>query len=252
MMILLFLTLWILSVYVLCRKCRGTFTPGNAFRESQIARELLQVQVEVQNSVLRQIADDLQDHIGQLLSVAHVNLNILEDTKQIDENRDYIAQANEMISHSIINLRFIEEKIGGDFLKNFKLAENLSSELIRIRKAGSLSTELAISGKKYTLGYEKEIVLFRISQEIINKIKRHSNVTNILVHLRYNTDQFVMHLSDNGVDLDPKSNTDGTAEDFPGLAEVKRKAEVIGGRVVLRALAGEGSAIDVFLPVNNP
>lgn len=238
-------------MFVLCRWCMEKFI-RNVYRDAQVTREILQAQVDVQSSALRQIGEELHNHVGQLLAVAHIKLDMLEETQQTGENLCYITEANEMVSYSIKDLRNIGKRIGGDFVKDFKLADNIASELIQIRKASGLATELTISGEKYALGYEKEIVLFCISQEILNNIKQHSKATNIFVQLRYKSDQFVMHLSGNGIGFEPKLNASATGDEYSGLARIERKTEIIGGQFVLRSVPDKGTTIEIFLPLDNP
>jgi len=213
---------------------------------ARYAQEILQTQIEVQNFTLQQIGQELHDNIGQLLFVAKINLNILEDTEQITENKERITQANEIISLSINELRALTKSFDGDFVKDFGLQDSLAHELIRIRKTKKFQTEITTSGEKYLLGYEKEIVLFRISQEIFNNTMKHAGATIIQVHLTYEKEEFKLEVTDNGkgFDLQVVKNKE-LKFSGSGLRNMQRRAELIGGKFTLETSPGQGTKIEI-------
>lgn len=247
-MILLLAALPLVLICFLCQKRKSKLVRKKIGDDAGYSQEILQAKVDVQNSILRQTGKELHDHIGQLLSVAHISLNMLKETKQPDENQGYIIQADEMVSRSITDLRVIAENLNGDFAAHFNLADSLSTELARIQKMAKLSTGMLISGNKYSLGYEKEIVLFSISQEILNNIKKHSKANDIFVELRYATNRFVLILSDNGVGFESNSVE---REHAGGLAGMARRAVTIGGNFKIRSTPGKGTTIEILLPVDH-
>lgn len=117
---------------------------------AQYLQEILQTQIEIQNSTLQQIAQELHDNVGQLLSVAKINLNILEDYQHIDEVQACIDQTNELIGQVIDDVRALTKSFDGDFVKDFGLEDSVSQELLRIRKTNKYVTELIVSGNRYS------------------------------------------------------------------------------------------------------
>jgi two-component system NarL family sensor kinase len=216
---------------------------------AQFSQEILRAQLEVQNSTLQQIGEELHDNIGQLLSVAKINLNILEDTEQSIDNQGYIRQTNEIIGQSITDLRALTKSFDGDFVKDFGLEESLSHELLRIRKTNKYQTELVVSGSRFSLGYEKEIVLFRIGQEVLNNILKHARATKILAQLTYESKKFIFCLQDNGRGFEYLATENkGLKQSGAGLRNMKRRAELIGAHFNLTSEPGKGTRIEIELP----
>ena len=214
----------------------------------QYAHEILQTQIEVQNSTMQQIGAELHDNIGQLLFVAKIHLNVLQESDQDPENQQRIVQAHEIIGLSIAELRSLTKSFDGDFVKDFGLEESLSHELLRIRKTNRYETEMNVLGERFALGYEKEIVLFRIAQEVFNNIMKHAKAASIKVMLTYEPGKFILSIKDDGKGFDyPSFEVEGLKSSGAGLRNMRRRAELIGGKFSLTSSLGNGTQITVEL-----
>jgi two-component system NarL family sensor kinase len=217
--------------------------------KAKFAEEILKSQVEVQNSTLQQIGQELHDNIGQLLSVAKINLNILEETEQKEENCHYIRQTNEIIGQSINDLRSLTKSLDGNIVQQFGLQESISHELQRIRKTRKFQTEITVTGDVYSLGYDREIILFRITQEILNNSIKHSGAKNIHVRMIYASDKFSIYLHDDGKGFDPEAVLKRKlADSGSGVRNIQRRTEMIGGSCNLETAPGKGTKIEIELP----
>lgn len=163
-------------------------------------------------------------------------------------SHERVVQANEIISLSLDELRALTKSFDGDFVKDFGLEESLVQELLRIRKTKKFETEFNVLGEKYSLGYEKEIVLFRISQEVLSNIMKHSKAQNIKVLLEYEREQFMLCITDNGIGFETQSNdVKELKRSGSGLRNMRRRAELIGGELFLQTHPGEGTKIKIEL-----
>jgi two-component system NarL family sensor kinase len=205
-------------------------------------QEILKSQIEVQNQTLQHIGQELHDNIGQLLSVAKINLNVLEESDHSEHEN--IKQTNEIITQSINDFRALTKSLDGDFVHDFGLEESISHELQRIRKTKRFETEISVLGTKRKLGYETEIILFRIVQEVLNNSLKHSKATNIDVILHYFPTTFELSVKDNGKgfeleNIQSKSiNLSGA-----GLRNMQRRMELIGGKCTINSVLNKGTAV---------
>lgn len=248
--LMLLLVLFLILFTLLFQKRQFKYKQEKAALHARYAQEMLQTQIEVQNTTLQQLGQELHDNIGQLLSVARINLNILEEMEHGSEAREYILQTNEVIEHSIEDLRGLTKSLDGDFVKNFGLEESLAHELLRIRKTNKFQTELSVHGERYTMGYEKEIVLFRVSQEVLNNVLKHSRATCITAELHYHPETFSLLLHDDGIGFDPeKIRNNPLTESGAGLRNMERRTEMIGGRFRLTSSPQTSTSIRIDVPV---
>lgn len=205
-------------------------------------QEILKSQIEVQNQTLQHIGQELHDNIGQLLSVAKINLNVLEESDHAEH--DNIKQTNEIIAQSINDLRALTKSLDGDFVHDFGLEESISHELQRIRKTKRFETEISVLGTKRKLGYETEIVLFRIVQEVLNNSLKHSKAKNIEVILHYFPTSFELTVKDNGKGFEFE-NIQSKPLDLSGagLRNMQRRMELIGGKCMINSVLDQGTEI---------
>ena len=205
-------------------------------------QEILKSQIEVQNQTLQHIGQELHDNIGQLLSVAKINLNILEESD--NEELVFIKQTNEIITQSISDLRALTKSLDGDFVKDFGLEESISHELQRIRKTRRFQTEISVLGEKRKLGYEREIVLFRIVQEVLNNALKHSKAKNLTLILHYFPKSFTLNIQDNGKGFDLEDvNQKSISQSGAGLRNMQRRMELIGGKCSISSEIGKGTEV---------
>jgi signal transduction histidine kinase len=215
--------------------------------KAQYDQEILKSQLEVQNATLQNVGRELHDNIGQLLSVAQINLNVLEESQTDDEG--YLKQTNEVISQSIAELRALTKSLDGDFVQDFGLEQSLSHELQRIRKTRKFETEISIHGDKKTLGYEKEIVLFRVSQEILNNALKHSKAKNLTILIQYSPQSFQLIIADDGLGFDLQSiNQQEMSLSGAGIRNIQRRIALIGGTIDIDSKLNTGTKISINLP----
>ena len=247
--IILLLLLFLSLFFFIFQKRQLQNNQEKAALQAQFSQEILKSQIEIQNSTLQQIGQELHDNIGQLLSVAKINLNILEGTNQSEENQEYIKQTNEIIGQSIQDLRSLTKSLDGDFVQQFGLQESVTHELQRIRKTKKFETEIIQLGETYMLGFEKEIILFRIFQEFLNNSLKHSEAKNIKVKFTYEPEFFKLRITDDGKGFDyEKLNTHKLFDSGAGLRNISRRCEMIGGICKLESILGEGTRLDIELP----
>jgi two-component system NarL family sensor kinase len=248
-LLVLLLVSFLMTFFFLYQRRRIHHIKEKATLQAQFSQEILKSQIEVQNSTLQQIGQELHDNIGQLLSVAKINLNILEVTDQDEENREYIKQTNDIIGQSIQDLRSLTKSLDGDFVQQFGLQESITHELQRIRKTKKFETEIMQQGETFPLGFEKEIILFRIFQEFINNSLKHSAAKNIKVKFTYAPDQFKLCIFDDGKGFDyGKLKTNKMFDAGAGLRNISRRCELIGGNCKLESYPGKGTQLDIELP----
>ena len=233
------------------KKKRGYFQEKAALK-AQYEQEILTSQLEVQNATMQHIAEELHDNIGQMLSVARINLNVVEEFGEGVDRREFIRQANELIAKSIQELRALTKSLDGDFVEDFGLTESIAQELQRIRHTGIFGTELRTSGEAYSLGFQREIVLYRIVQEVINNAIKHSEAKQVTVEIYYTTNLFSLIISDDGKGFDYQNLRENKmSKTGAGLRNIHRRTELIGGICQLISLPGTGTTITITLP-NEP
>lgn len=163
--------------------------------------EVLESQIEVQKQAFERIGSELYDNVGQMLSVAKIYLCTLEESALNEEQQNYVKQINEIVGKTIIDLRTLIRNLEAYLANNFDFSSSLGVELQRIRKTKKDTSELIITGTPRSLGYEKEIVLFRIVQEIMTMLLA-SGASGLHAELHYTARQLLISIQYEGMKAD--------------------------------------------------
>ncbi|HTD99130.1 MAG TPA: ATP-binding protein [Mucilaginibacter sp.] len=208
--------------------------------------ELVKSQMEIREQTMQTIGADLHDNIGQLLSLTSLTLNSVE-LNNADKARQKIDAALDLTSRSIKEMRLLGKLLQGEQLIGLGLVEAIRHEINWMEKAGQYEIEYIIAGEKIgNSNPDKDLILFRITQEILNNIIKHSQADRIKIKLEYQEESLQLQITDNGTGF----NVEALPEEQRGmgLQNIQKRAGIIGGEVIIRSQPGEGTSIDIFIP----
>lgn len=211
--------------------------------------ETIQVQFETEEQTLLRISQEIHDNIGQILSLVKLNLNTcdLEDCSPDFKNK--IVTTKNLVSKAITDLRQLSKSLNSQHLSRSYLSEALGHELNIINKTGIYSTEIKINGEERTIDPQKQLIIFRISQEVLNNIIKHAKATNIEVTLDYDTEFLNMVIRDNGIGFDMPINETGLSNRGNGLGNIYHRIKVIGGKADIKSERNKGTAVELNIPI---
>ena len=151
---------FIIAFLFLYRKKKEQHIFEKQLMQTQFHQALLQTQIEIQEQTLKTISQEIHDNIGQVLSLAKLNLNTLqpgEETKLIDTKN--------LVSKAINDLRDLSRSLHGDKIAELGLQESVAGELKILQNTGQYATELKITGEPYKLAPQKEMVLLELCKK---------------------------------------------------------------------------------------
>jgi two-component system NarL family sensor kinase len=209
-------------------------------------KTILQSRIEVQEQTMQTIGADLHDNIGQLLSLTSLTLSSVE-LKDITKAQQKIDAARDLTLQSIKEMRLLGKLLQGDQLISMGLEEAIRYEISWIEKSGKYGVFYAEDGEKPEHNnHDKDLILFRILQEVLNNIIKHSFATQINIKLEYKACGVDLQIIDNGTGFDPYKLSDD--QKGMGLHNIQKRAEIVGGEVFIQSQPGEGTCIDIYIP----
>ncbi|MEO5995201.1 MAG: ATP-binding protein [Chitinophagaceae bacterium] len=217
--------------------------------EHKKEQEVLKAQLEIKEQTLKNISQEIHDNIGQVLSLVKLNINTM-NLEETDKLKEKILTAKLLITKAIHDLRSLSKILDSDYIIEKGLFQSIEYELQLVNKAGSYKTELLTDGVPYRLNHNRELILFRIFQEVINNIIKHAGATIIRAELAYKADGFTLKISDNGqgFDLTPLHKNDNF--DFGlGIRSMQKRANLIGADFNIQSSIGGGTQVNVVLPM---
>ena len=248
--VLVLLVLFIISFALIYQRRQLQYYQEKQAMQAAFAQEILQSQLEVQNQTLQYVGQELHDNLGQLLSVVRFGLNSLEENPLATGVHPQISETNDVVAQAINDLRALSKSLDGDFVQDFGLSESLAHELQRIKRTRRFEPDLTIQGEPYSLGYQKEIVLFRIVQEVLNNAMKHAEAKHLGVILQYKPAQFTLSISDDGKGFDYERITQQElSKAGAGLRNIRRRSELIGGTCTYQTAPNQGTKVLIELAV---
>ena len=201
-------------------------------------QELLKTQLEIQEQTLRNISQEIHDNVGQVLSLAKLNLNTM-DLSKTEQLKDKIDNTLEQVSKAINDLRDLSKSFNTDTIASIGLLRAVEYELEMIRKAGSLQPNFEVTGAARKIEPQRELILFRIVQEVLNNIIKHAAATQINVTATYTEKQLELTIADNGkgFELSADAKNESIATGL-GIGNMNNRARLIGPASALTALRG--------------
>ncbi|MBK8609202.1 MAG: sensor histidine kinase [Chitinophagaceae bacterium] len=218
----------------------------NNKRKSLFKQQLLQTQIEIQEQTLKTISEEIHDNVGQVLSLAKLNLGTIETS---EKNRTKLADTKNLVSKAINDLRTLSRSLHGERIGDIGLEEAITNELKILQNTGQFDTELIITGQGYKLDPQTEMVLFRIVQEASHNAVKHAHSPILKLTMDYKPNIFTLTISDNGIGFEPEKllNTQSGI----GLKSMKSRAALIGGIFSIHSSKNNGTSISIELPTLN-
>lgn len=218
--------------------------------KDQYQQELLRSQLEIQETTFKTIAQELHDNIGQVLSVVKLSLSILPLDKE-HPAFESVQTSRQMLNKVIYDMGNLTKSLHTDRITQIGLLEAIRFDLESLRRTGLLEVDLTVDGDEYQLEDQRSIFLYRMFQEMVNNILKHSKATHLNIAVNYSIDnKFVLKVEDNGIGFDvEKKRTQTTASSGIGLKSMTSRASLIGAQISVQSQLGKGTSIKVELPL---
>lgn len=213
---------------------------------SNFQNTLIQSQLEVQEQTMQTIGADLHDNIGQLLSLTSLTLNSIELNNKTKAQQK-IDAAIDLTVRSIKEMRLLGKLLQGDQLVVLGLSEAIRHEISWMERSGRYKV-IYSQGEEIPAANnpDKDLILFRILQEILNNIIKHAAASEINISLEYLEGVLQMQITDNGIGF----NADELSAEQRGmgLQNIRKRAGIIGGEVAIKSNPGDGTQVSIFIP----
>lgn len=210
--------------------------------------------IQAQEKERMRMAHELHDGIGQYLSAAVLNLNaVIDDEKDITEKgRSRLMEALKRINTAISEARNIAHNLVPKAIEDFGLEPAMGSMLDSILGLGKLEINFNSNLGEHRLDQEIEINLFRVCQESISNILKHSEAKRVNVQLLSYPDAIIMTIEDDGVGFDSSKAIDQRSGSGIGLSGMSNRIKSMGGEIEISSAPGKGTNIMINLPVKTP
>ncbi len=198
----------------------------------------------------KRIARELHDDTGQALTSILVRLRLLEKTVADAGVRRNVEELRELTSNALDSVRRMAVDLRPSALDDLGLVPALHSYTDKYSTAWPIKVTFSAEGLKKRLPPNVELVLYRIVQEALTNVAKHSGASVVEIRLRRRSNTVTVTVSDDGKGFDIRevTRTDGSGL---GLFGMRERLALVGGAVDIESAPGRGTTIIARVPLHD-
>jgi signal transduction histidine kinase len=244
----LFFILFIVGIVVFIRQYKLKKKEHIGMLTSQTEahqKELLATQIEIQQQTMQHIGREIHDNIGQKLTLASLYTQQLAFENKAPSIKNNIENISAIINQSLEELRELSKSLTDNSIAKKTIYKLIDAECKKITELKICNVVFTCANKKIELSYELKSILLRITQEFIQNSIKHAKCQDIIINLEAAENKIQLQLSDNGIGFDNLK----TYKNGIGLANMKKRTEMLGGQFDLESAAETGTNLKIEIPI---
>jgi signal transduction histidine kinase len=211
-------------------------------QRSELARQL----ITVQETTFRYISRELHDEFGQILTAIGAMLQRAgRRTSELDSDlRTDLKEVQEIVQSTLDKVRTLSQALHPVVIEEAGLEVAMRQQLPLFEKQTGIQVAYESSGNGPAPDQTTAIHMYRVMQEALNNVARHSKAAHAAVRLRYSAECAVLEVEDGGVGLHGPAQFGGM-----GLVSMRERAELLHGRLELLHADGGGLLVRLTVPL---
>lgn len=212
----------------------------------RLANYLQNIREEERGRIAREIHDDL----GQQLTGLKMDMSLILKKVQLNNNelKTKVEECIQVIDNTVNSVRRIATQLRPSILDDLGLAAALEWLSEEFEKRYHIKTHFSYGSFIKNINADTSIALFRIYQESLTNILRHSKATEVNATLSEEENILTLSVTDNGIGFDmDKLNTSTTL----GLIGIKERTNLMGGTMHIESKKEEGTSLLINVPLHN-
>ena len=214
----------------------------NLEAEQKFEQELANSRLEIQEQTFKNIAWELHDNVGQLLSVANIQLNMM--AFKLDEStRPQLEETKGIVKESLREIRNLSRSLNKEVILNDGLVNSVNREIARFNRMNFINASIEVQGEECGINAKDEIIIYRILQEFFSNVIKHAKADNLLVTLTFESTKLTVKAQDDGIGFNPAD-----VRTSNGLLNMKSRAALIHAELTLNSQQGKGVILTLQYP----
>ncbi|HEY3620326.1 MAG TPA: sensor histidine kinase [Candidatus Sulfotelmatobacter sp.] len=214
-------------------------------------RELSARLLQLQDDERRRIARELHDSVGQMLAALNMNLSsVRADVERLAKTASALTDSENLVQQMSTEVRTISHLLHPPLLDEAGLASALRWYVDGFVLRSKIKVALDLPEDFGRLPRESETAIFRVVQECLTNIHRHSESPIARIRLRQRDDQVSVEIEDKGKGIPPEKQEEMNSSGTPGVGirGMRERLRQLGGTLEFRS-NGSGTLVTVQLPL---
>ena len=198
------------------------------------------------------IARELHDELGQVLTAIKMDLTLMQDDLQVKskllkgEIAEQLVQIEKMVDRLISTVKNIATELRPDILDHLGLIAALEWHAKEFEKRHKIRCDFNSNINKIELGKDISTAVFRIFQETLTNVARHSYASQVTAKIQLQGDKLILEVEDNGKGISTEQLFNISAI---GITGMKERAKFLGGKVFIEGREGKGTKVFLEMPL---
>jgi signal transduction histidine kinase len=239
----------------------GQIYCNNITRRKLVEDELIQYQAslrdlsnriqKLQEEEKQKLSRELHDSFGQKLTSIKLNIELLKSSKlDLGKNGEIVNDISSLLDNAMLEIREISYRLKPRILEDFGLVPSLKALCNDISNKSGINGIFQAHKLDQRLNPDLETGLYRIAQEALNNMVKHSQAKEFSVQLVKHPDILRLMIEDDGVGFDPKKiKEDPAKRNHLGLVNMSERVLSFNGKFILDSHLGGGTEIIVEIPM---
>jgi PAS domain S-box-containing protein len=194
------------------------------------------------------IAREIHDELGQTLTVLKMDLSWLKKRLEQGSLLNKTESMSQLINRTIQTVKKISTDLRPGLLDDLGLAAAIEWQAEEFQKRTGIRCKISVEPRDITLDRDRNTAIFRIFQETLTNIARHSEATEVKVNLKQRDGRIELSVRDNGRGITEEELTN--PKSF-GLIGIRERVKIFDGDSMMRGIPGQGTTVTVRIPVRS-
>jgi two-component system sensor histidine kinase DegS len=203
----------------------------------------------LQEDERRQVARELHEGAGQMLTSLLFGIKMLEGAMTLDEVHRFLPDLKSQVWDTLETLRQISVNLRPSLLEDLGLVSTLRSYARDFGQWQQMEIHFSVHGDEVRLDPMSEITVFRIVQEALSNAGKYSRATVVTLAMDFAASELTVRMEDNGVGMDPRILGEGPHGAPMGIWGMQERAAFLGGACRIETAPGRGLSIHLSVPI---
>jgi signal transduction histidine kinase len=215
-------------------------------------RELSAQVLSAQEDERKRISRELYDEIGQALIAVKVTISMLKMRAASDPAfQSSVADAERLLAHTMETVHSFARELRPAMLDHLGLQSALRAHILVFTKQTGIRTELVPHPILARLDERREEVLFRVAQEALSNVFKHSGARTAKIEFTSADDALQMEIGDDGCAFSVEEQLDARATNgHIGLIGMRERVRNVNGSFAIESVSGNGTRVRVRIPLD--
>lgn len=225
------------AIYSVFIRKKSELILSQKIKETTFEQELANSLVEIKEQTLNYVGQELHDDLGQKLSVARLMTSKMSYSND-EQRKQIVEEINLLIGECIQDIRNLSKVFITKQVKHFGFVESLEREIFRIKRLQLMKVDYEINNHDVEMNPEHALILFRIIQECINNVIKHSKSHSIQVLIDDQETHINISITDKGIGFSFNQNDDGS-----GLKNMISRSKIINADFKIESSNNHGTQV---------